>query len=504
MEIELKQEVKHKNLYIALLCFAVAFFMLLIGSCNSFLYSFNDWVDVNWYKTVGNGILEGKIPYKDLFEQKGPIIYYAFAFFELFSNSAVPIFLTEVACLTIYLFFMFKIFRRFLSPFMSLASTILLCFITICWLPFLTGGGAIEEYALPIIAYFLLLQQDYFDGKDITTKRAIIVGVLLGILLWSKFTLIIIPAVILIVWLVQNLIKKQFNNTIETLMYMLMGLLIVTIPIIALFIANGAILDLFYVYFYVNLFKYSKKAKVFEDVIAFLLDNVLVLILTIVLIVGLIALMVLLFKKKRNIFLLLLAPISQGIMLLNLETIYLYYLLILMPYFAYVFVLAFYKLDKFKLFKGFEIAICSIAFVSTFSLSFVCGNGVFDLKREKLDYVQYQVAYDIKQLNQDDDYTLFCYNMKDYGFYNACEVVPNEKYFAKNNISKEAFPEMYQAFDAVIINKKCDFVIMLKSDYLEKTNFVSKNYEFVKEYSYTMYENFTDISDLEIVLLAKK
>ena len=61
-----------------LFCFVVSFIGLMLCSKNSFLYPFNDWVDLNAFFTVGRGIKHGMIPYLDLFEQKGPIIYFLF------------------------------------------------------------------------------------------------------------------------------------------------------------------------------------------------------------------------------------------------------------------------------------------------------------------------------------------------------------------------------------------------------------------------------------------
>ena len=66
MKIRLK---KHSFL---LYCFALAALFLLIGSKSSPLYPMNDWVDVNCFFTMGKSLLAGKVPYVDLYEQKGP------------------------------------------------------------------------------------------------------------------------------------------------------------------------------------------------------------------------------------------------------------------------------------------------------------------------------------------------------------------------------------------------------------------------------------------------
>ena len=66
----------------------VSFAVLLICSKNSFLYPLNDWVDVNCFFTVGRGITHGMVPYLDLYDQKGPILYFVYALAALISESS--------------------------------------------------------------------------------------------------------------------------------------------------------------------------------------------------------------------------------------------------------------------------------------------------------------------------------------------------------------------------------------------------------------------------------
>ena len=57
-------------------CILSALVFITICSKSSPLYAFNDWVDANCYFTVGKSIFKGLVPYRDLFEQKGPVIYF--------------------------------------------------------------------------------------------------------------------------------------------------------------------------------------------------------------------------------------------------------------------------------------------------------------------------------------------------------------------------------------------------------------------------------------------
>ena len=43
---------------------------VLFGLNSPVLYEFNPYTDYQWFMTMGNGLVHGKIPYRDLFEQK--------------------------------------------------------------------------------------------------------------------------------------------------------------------------------------------------------------------------------------------------------------------------------------------------------------------------------------------------------------------------------------------------------------------------------------------------
>ena len=58
-----------------LVCLASATAALLVCSLSSPLYATNDWVDANTYLTIGRAMLHGQVPYRDLADQKGPLLY---------------------------------------------------------------------------------------------------------------------------------------------------------------------------------------------------------------------------------------------------------------------------------------------------------------------------------------------------------------------------------------------------------------------------------------------
>ena len=65
-----------KNPCKLLFAFLLSFLFITICSKNSFLYPMNDWGDVNCFFIVGRSLLDGKVLYRDIYDQKGPILYF--------------------------------------------------------------------------------------------------------------------------------------------------------------------------------------------------------------------------------------------------------------------------------------------------------------------------------------------------------------------------------------------------------------------------------------------
>ena len=140
-----------------LLLVAVSFLILLFATKSSPLYAFNDWSDMNWFTTVARGIFEGKVPYRDLFEQKGPILYFVTGLFCLpFGTSGMGVFLLEILCLSAFAILAYRIAGRYLAPLLAFLTATVTAVLTATTWAFNQGGGSVEEFFLPFFAWGLL------------------------------------------------------------------------------------------------------------------------------------------------------------------------------------------------------------------------------------------------------------------------------------------------------------------------------------------------------------
>ena len=103
--------------WLILLFAFLSFAVLLFAVQSSPFYPINDWVDPNCFLTVGKAIADGKVLYRDIYEQKGPYLYFLHALCTLvFPDSFLGVWFMEAALCFVMLFFVYKIlsgWRRF-------------------------------------------------------------------------------------------------------------------------------------------------------------------------------------------------------------------------------------------------------------------------------------------------------------------------------------------------------------------------------------------------------
>ena len=110
-------------------------------------------------------------------------------------------------------------------------------------------------------------------------------------------------------------------------------------------------------------------------------------------------------------------------------------------------------------------------------LSFPFVSTIVEINQPRENYAPLMFADIINEYNQtaETPATLFCYYMADFGFYNACGIVPNVKYYAINNFTRKEFPAMYESFDEIISEQKCDFILAALGMY-ETNELLSDHY----------------------------
>ena len=479
-----------------LLLFAVAFLVLLFATKSSPLYAFNDWSDMNWFTTVARGIFEGKVPYRDLFEQKGPILYFVVGLFCLpFGTSGFGMFLLETVCLGAFAVLAYRIALRYLSSLLSFLTATVTAILTATTWAFNQGGGSAEEFFLPFFAWGLLKFLEFTeDGRLLSPLEMFLMGVFVGVILWSKFLVAVFFFLLMLLWLYRMIfVLKKGKRAAAGIGFGTLGILAVSLPVLVGFGAVGALGDLFTVYFYNNIFLYS---AVYENQalggaitippalirFAFFAANFLVL--------GVLAFGLVRYVKCKKgsetspwLFLVFVGLQTAELLLLGY---YSYYFLVLCVFLPLCLVPLVSRMasglagKKPGLRGGLAIFAC-LCLVFTV----LAGNNT----RELFDgdkYAQTAVARRIEADGKEDP-TLLCYMMVDRGFYRAAGITPSTYYFAQNCYSEESYPEMYREYDRYVRDGETDYVVAYSFDYEEDPALFDR-YEKIGEYTYDFYD----------------
>ena len=264
---------RHEAVFVSALC---AFFVLLFTTRSSFLFVCNNWDDVNSYFTMGKGMMNGMVIYRDLYDQKGPYLYLLYGIAYLISHKTfLGVFIFEVIAATIFLFFAYKLISgRGGRTAAIVLLPVLAAGVYSSWSFY--KGGAAEEFCLPMFAYSLYaldsMLQDRLDDGQI--KRAFaIAGICAGITAQVKYTMLGFYFGWFIVAVIYCVIKKNIRNGAMLAIRFILFAILPSIPWFIYFLATGSLDDWFRCYIYNNLFFYSKVDEVKQSLGSRLVDN---------------------------------------------------------------------------------------------------------------------------------------------------------------------------------------------------------------------------------------
>ncbi|MCM1404228.1 MAG: glycosyltransferase family 39 protein [Prevotella sp.] len=459
------------------ICLLISTIFFFLYGFNSPLYTFNSDNDYHWFMTVGHGFAGGKIPYRDLFEHKGPIVYFVTAFACLFANPDFVMLLLEIFCMSWFFFFTYRIAHKRLNTFYSLTVvSIMAMAIFTCWCR-MRSAATVEEFCLPIYAYFLLCWLEFLlEKKSWTWVRALCLGLCFGICLWVKYTLFYFMLVPMLAWFILSLRRRQYRTLVTNLLLMLAGVVIISVPIVIFFVANHAFGDLLHVYFFINLTAYGT-ANVLTILGSFGVFFTIGPIVLFFMLWGVIRFAIRYWRERAGWILLTAFLVTLSLLVWSSKQIA-YYYGELIPY-AILGVVDLLAIISAKLSIAHYRQLIYTAITAVCVLiSLPFSIHTYELGRSEKDYVPLQIAAVIQDYETQNDTaaTLFCYKIGDFGFYNAAGIVPNNYYFANNVFDVDRFPAMYAAFTASITDQTSDFVITDPQVWEDEQDFLAQYY----------------------------
>jgi hypothetical protein len=217
------------------------------------LYSFNEWPDINIYFNVGKSVFNGKTLYTEVFDHKGPLIFFIYGIGSLVSDTTFfGMYLIESLFQALMIFAAYFTARLYLEKIYAFLTALI--FPVVMLTHSLSGGSAEEFIAVcQVISLYLFIL--YFKDKDARIHKPVymfIHGVMCSMALLIKINLVVFWVFPLAAIFLNIFFNKEYKNLIKNLLYFICGVLLITLPVIIYFFINNALYEAWNIYINLN------------------------------------------------------------------------------------------------------------------------------------------------------------------------------------------------------------------------------------------------------------
>ena len=231
--------------YFPLILIPIAFAFTMVYSWSISPLFLGDGLDSSIFKTIGLGMTQGKIPYVDLFDHKGGLLFMIEALGWIIAPGRWGMYILQSIFMSVTLIFLFKTAELFLERSKAFGATMgaLLLYVI-----FMESGNQCETYILPATTATLYLALKYLTNGNKEQHPiwySLIYGAAFAFAFWIRPNDAVsqIGSIMFGVFLLL-MVKKEFaNGTLNALMF-IAGCAIVTAPIIIYFASHDCLMPL--------------------------------------------------------------------------------------------------------------------------------------------------------------------------------------------------------------------------------------------------------------------
>jgi len=460
---------KIASCYVFAMLALYSFVVLLFCTKSSPFFAFNDWFDANCYFTMGKGMMNGYVPYVDLIDNKGPLLFLLYGIGWLMDHTGFSgIYLLQsvfLAISVIYTYRLAKLFikRDFVAILVAIFSPLPMLLHGFYAAGFDYGGGGPDEFCRAILVvslYYFAFYHIYPEKYRL--RHTVVQGVLFACVFMIKFNLSAFWVGFLFAIACELLFHKRFVFFLKNMAAFATGALLAVLPYLAYAIHTKS-LDAFYHNYFVynSLYTRANMTSLIRKMLLALSTAIIELsnlwAFAIVLLAGLIFV----FITCKNGFV-----VGYSISL----TVFL-----AVSFFAPDFPFTYIPIVVFLVFgliaagsladritlknrTGLMVKLCAIGlvFAATIGMNRMFAYPLFLTKSETC---QQQMASVIQENAKGVPPTLLEVGRLDSGFYTASGIIPTEPFYYIPNVSYDVFPDPYDSQLKAIQEKRNDFVI---------------------------------------------
>ena len=406
------------------------------------------------FRLMGRMIREGKIPYKDFFDHKGPFIMFLMWLGYGITGSDIGLLSIQILCLSASVFGICSLTNLFIEK-KWIKRCILICFL-ILYGVYLEGGNIVEEYNLPFLIWSQYFCIKYLAGdqeKEHKPRYAFFYGITFAICIFTRATNALPLCIAVGVILTVLLYRKKYINLVKNALCFILGIGIVLIPVVIYFSAHDALHEMIYCTFTYN-FKYASLHRGRME----LMQLLGITRKTMICIFGAVVIGILSVRKNLAIAMIIILQSVTGIMVQFNSAMYRHYLLIYIPtvILSLVFYLHYYP--KGKLYK---IGV-SLAVLGTILFMGFLGNDAFTKLHSQKDVRLAKEIDAVRNEIEKDEGDVVVYN-SNCRFYVQTSLSPCYKYFHIQDFQCQYDERAFDEFKNEVESLKAKWIIEVRN-----------------------------------------
>ena len=225
--------------------FLLSVFISLQNVCSPISQRLN-YSDSSIYQYIGHLICEGKMPYLDAFDHKGPILYLINALSLL--GGIRGIWVIDAVLMISYAYLCFIITKRFISSGWAfvVSAIAVTALVNTYWI-----GNTPDWYCTQATLFCMYIFVKYFQDGILRRREMFLIGVAVAFCFWQKFTTIGVIGCLCLGVLFADYFSNRNNAVfrINCIAFCLSGFFTVSIPVLVWLWRGGALIKMFESYF---------------------------------------------------------------------------------------------------------------------------------------------------------------------------------------------------------------------------------------------------------------
>lgn len=250
------QLTNHKRVYftyVGLLLISFIFLFFFSKATSPFYGDMFYGGDSAIFVIMGQMFLDGKMPYVEFFDHKGPVIIFIEAFAQCFIYGKTGVFFLQIVNMFFILIFIYKTAQYFTT---SLANIGLILVLFLTFFGFsMVEGNLTEEYSLlyTVISIYVVFRFYYSDKQHLSLWIPVVMGLCFVIPFWMRANnaSVVCACITFIFFLLCK--NKNWKALFKFTTTLVLSVVLLSLSISAYFIWNGTFEEMIYVSFLYNL-----------------------------------------------------------------------------------------------------------------------------------------------------------------------------------------------------------------------------------------------------------